>query len=420
MEVPAGGGADVPLAPHADDNRKYWPSQEASAFPFPLWARADYLLWAVKDGPNTPPLATTGPASVNRAATLGARGTQVLFSGTDYDYGPFSGGRWSLGMWCDCDEHLGAELTGFALPERSRDFGSFSDGRGAPVLGLPFRDAASGAELVDYVSFPRRFAGGITVDSHSELWGMEGNVLSNVWRGESLRLDVPCPYGELRADLLAGFRYADLHEGLDVAQGSVVLPQGATEFAGQPVPVGRILVLQDGFDTRNQFFGVQAGGRAEFTRGPFFLDLLGKLAVGDSHEVIDVRGTSMEFHSARSFIPSPFPVAVGVPLTAQGGFLATSTNIGRVHRDRFAVLPELGVNVGYQVCPLVRVFAGYSFLYYSDVVRPQDQVDTTVNLTRVPTSSTFGLLRGPARPALPFTGTDFWAQGVNFGVEFRY
>jgi hypothetical protein len=416
-DVPAGGGAVPPLP---QDARKYWPSQEASAFPFPFWARAEYLLWSIKDGPSTPPLITTGPARASRPAVPGAPGTVVLFDGSDYDYGHVSGGRWILGAWCDCDEAWGAELTGFVLPDHRRVFGSFSDGTGSPVLGLPFRDALSGTELVDFAAFPHRFAGGITVSYHSGLWGMEGNLLSNFSRGEVRLGDNPCPFGELRTDLLAGFRYADLHEGLNVAQGSVVLPRGATDFNGRPVPVGRILVLSDDFHTRNQFYGVQAGAQAEFVRGRFFLDVLGKLALGNSHEVVEVSGNTMVFHSVRMPGCGPFPVAVGCPASAEGGFLATSTNIGRFHRDRFAVLPELGVNVGYQVCPLLRVFAGYTFLYWSEVVRPGDQVDATVNLTRVPTSATFGPLRGPARPALPFKDTDFWAQGVNFGVEFRY
>jgi hypothetical protein len=27
---------------------------------------------------------------------------------------------------------------------------------------------------------------------------------------------------------------------------------------------------------------------------------------------------------------------------------------------------------------------------------------------------------GPARPAFGFRETDFWAHGVNFGLEFKY
>ena len=35
-------------------------------------------------------------------------------------------------------------------------------------------------------------------------------------------------------------------------------------------------------------------------------------------------------------------------------------------------LPEIGVNVGYDVTPRLRVQAGYTFLYLSNVVRPGD------------------------------------------------
>jgi hypothetical protein len=272
------------------------------------------------------------------------------------------------------------------------------------VIALPFRDAATGTNLVDFASFPGNFAGGISVSFNSELWGLEGNYFWNVFR-EELGWGRPA-FGDLKVDLLAGFRYADLHEDLEITLGSVVLPGGVTEFNGQPVPVGSILVLSDGFNTRNQFYGGQIGARAEFARGPWFLDLLGKVALGDSHQAVDIRGTSTQTTTTST--------------TVVGGFLATSTNIGGVRRDRFAVLPELDVNLGYQLCPMVRVFAGYTFLYWSEVARPGDQIDTTVNLTRVPTSSTFGPLSGPARPALPFKNTDFWAQGVTFGVEFRY
>jgi hypothetical protein len=48
----------------------------------------------------------------------------------------------------------------------------------------------------------------------------------------------------------------------------------------------------------------------------------------------------------------------------------------------------------------VRVYGGYALLYFSDVLRPEDQLDPT--------------LRGKARD------NDFWAQGLNFGMQFSY
>ena len=49
-----------------------------------------------------------------------------------------------------------------------------------------------------------------------------------------------------------------------------------------------------------------------------------------------------------------------------------------------------------------------------------DQIDLTVNPTQLATPTGPGTLVGPARPAFQFDGTDFWAQGINFGMELRY
>ena len=64
--------------------------------------------------------------------------------------------------------------------------------------------------------------------------------------------------------------------------------------------------------------------------------------------------------------------------------LGTET-ITNLTNDAFAVLPEVGLNVGVYVTEKVRVFAGYSFLYWSDVVRPGDQVSRAINPGRIPT-----------------------------------
>ncbi len=65
----------------------------------------------------------------------------------------------------------------------------------------------------------------------------------------------------------------------------------------------------------------------------------------------------------------------------------------------------------------MRVHAGYSFLYWSEVVRAGDQVDLVVNPDLLPPP-----LPGasPLRPAFQFQGTGIWAQGIDLGIEFRF
>ena len=142
-------------------------------------------------------------------------------------------------------------------------------------------------------------------------------------------------------------------------------------------------------------------------RGNLFLASTFKVALGEVHQTVDINGNTT------------FAVP-GVTTASPGGLLALPTNIGSYTRDHFAVVPEVGVKVGYQVTEHLRVFVGYTFLYLSNVLRPGELIDRTVNVSQLPSILGPGTLVGAPRPALTFKDTDFWTQGVNFGLELRY
>jgi hypothetical protein len=50
------------------------------------------------------------------------------------------------------------------------------------------------------------------------------------------------------------------------------------------------------------------------------------------------------------------------------------------------------------------------------VARPGDQIDVALN----PLQLTPGPFIGPERPAFEFRDSDFWAQGLNFGLEYTF
>ena len=85
-------------------------------------------------------------------------------------------------------------------------------------------------------------------------------------------------------------------------------------------------------------------------------------------------------------------------------------------RDEFAVIPELGINLGYDVTPNLRATLGYSFIYWSRVARPGDQIDTNLNLTQLPP----GTLNGIPSPVFDWHVTDVWVQGINAGIDYRF
>ena len=334
--------------------------------------------------------------------------TVVVFPHDSVDYDAFSGGRVTTGFWFNSCESLGVEASGFLTEKRFQSFQAASDGAGNPVLGLPFIDAQSGTETINYASFPGRFAGGVTVSSGARVWGMEGNLIGNLCQTTIGPDHRPFALGDLRIDWLGGFRYVSLTETLDITQPSLVLAGGSTDFNGNTVNVGDTVVIQDGFRARSQFYGGQAGVRSEFTHGPFFADFTGKIALGDSHEVVGINSGADAIVRRHG------------PIYHRAGRLPGDLNQHRPRgADRFTASPEIGVNLGYQPFPQVRFFVGYTFLYWSNVVRAGDaRPDREHNGGSV--QRDVWDVSGPARPANPFQTTDFWVQGVNFGLEISF
>jgi Putative beta barrel porin-7 (BBP7) len=104
--------------------------------------------------------------------------------------------------------------------------------------------------------------------------------------------------------------------------------------------------------------------------------------------------------------------------TGVGGLLTQSSNIGDYERNELSVLPQLGVTGGYMVTDRLKLTGGYSFVYWSRVVRPGDQIDLEVNLELLPFGP--GGDGIPSRPQFVFRDTDFWAHGINAGIEYQW
>ena len=89
---------------------------------------------------------------------------------------------------------------------------------------------------------------------------------------------------------------------------------------------------------RNQFYGGQIGAEGEYTRGRWFVDLPGKFALGDNHETAAINGTTTQ-----SFL--------GMKSTVQSGPFALPSNIGHYNKDTVSFVPEVGIDIGYQITP---------------------------------------------------------------------
>jgi hypothetical protein len=280
--------------------------------PCNVWVGAEYLLWWLKDAP------TCG------GGVPGPTGA--------FDYGTASGVRVSAGVNSDYHD-AGLEGNFFILERRAAAFNTPATPAAipTPVGTIPAGAAAS-------------------ADEWNRFWG--GDVLIT-----KAACGATCKKSCWEIDSLWGFEYLDLGERLNT---EAVAP-GATALAG--------------FSTRDQFYGLELGARAEFVTGRFFINGTATCGLGEVHQ-----GLLLD-------------AAVGV---------AGAAAIANQHpvRDDFAVVPHVILDAGFNVTKNIRIFAGYDFLYWNNVVRPGDQVSTTL-----PTA---------------LQRSDFWAHGVNIGAAFRF
>ncbi|HEY7159132.1 MAG TPA: BBP7 family outer membrane beta-barrel protein [Gemmataceae bacterium] len=350
-----------------------------------FWLSADYLLWWTK-GDHLPPLITTGSPTDAVPGAIGQPGTQVLFGG-DSSNQLHSGARFRGGYWITHDQTFGVDGTFFFLGSRSGRFDETSDG--VPILTRPFFNPNSNQEDAFLTAFPAQQNGSLAATLSSRLWGADADLRGMLFRGASYQVS-----------LLGGFRFLDLRESLGMKQMDLFLPSSGSGLFTSATTMDR-------FHTSNQFYGGQIGTDVMWCRGRFYVNVLTKVGFGTSVEAADITGWSTWANSNGQ------SGRVGV------GELALPSNLGHFRQSQFAVVPEVGLNLGYAVTQHIRLTFGYTLIYWSRVLRVGDQVDRVINPTEF-TALAGGSMIGPPRPSFTFNDSAFWAQGLNFGLEFRY
>ena len=363
-----------------------------------IWVRGEYLYWFT-EGMHVPPLVTTGP-SLSQPGYIGSPGTTILFGGNQVDGAGRSGGRITFGTWLDSCHKVGLEAYFFGLGTANAGYSALSFGN--PILSRPFFDTRPtlGNENVELVAAPGELIGQVTASTYTRFQGAGACAIFNLCCGSRCYSNscLPCLNGPggSRLDLLLGYRYLNLRDGVSVNENL---------YSVNPNLPGTFSIF-DSFTTQNQFHGFEIGTRAVAYRGAWSLELLSTLSLGVNIQNASVNGSTTTTQN-------------GTSTTYPGGLLALSSNIGNYKQNQFAVVPELGANLGYQLTPRLRALVGYTFLYWTGVARAGDQIDTSVNSTLLPNSPT-----GPAgdtrHPMFVWQDTNFWAQGISAGLDYRW
>jgi hypothetical protein len=344
----------------------------------------DYLLWWMKPVCLKVPILTAGSTADAVPGAVGQPGTTTLVGTSRFEFGPASGFRPRAGMLLTPDGLFALEAGGFDLQTVVNHQG-FSTTAGSPRTFLAYQAPDNTQQALPF-SIPGVVNGSVAATGTSQLWGAELNGVANLLSGQwgSMRL---------QASWLAGFRYLDLHDRITLRNSQSLVSNPSVAAFGE-----------DALATHNQFYGAQVGNRLVLSGSRWSLEAVGTLAVGETR-------------LANTFAGAPLagtPVAAGL---IPGPIQVLPSNSGEHSVYRVSLVPEIALRLRYCLTEQVTLSLGYSLLYWNRILCPGDLMDPQVNITQLPGH---GPVSGPAVPAVQALHTDYFTQGLNAGLEFRF
>ena len=360
--------------------------------PARLSLHGEYLMWWVRNY-SVPPLLTT--SSPQYEGIIGQGNTQVITPTQSFTNTLHSGFRFGGTYWLGQRRVWGLDSNLFFLGSNQDSFTASSTQY--PVLARPFYNVNNMQNDSEIIGFPGFSSGFATIDMDTQMWGADINARRKM-------ICNPCS----NIDLLLGARFFRLSDSLNITEVASLNP-GVQAQSLDGGPVRTFGVVQDQFTTTNEFYGPQVGLAGEFRRGRWIFGGRATVAMGTVFQTVEINGAQY------------FRLSDGTAGAAAGGLLAVpGGNIGQFSQNKFGIMPELGLQIGYQMTQHWRFTIGYNFLYLNSVVRPGDQIDTGLDVTRIPNFP----LRNPAtplavpRPAAVLKESDFFAQGISFGLQW--
>lgn len=350
-----------------------------------FWASVEALAWWQK-GQNAPPLVTTSPVGTAQAlaGVLGGNTTTLVGDGI-LPYDGVLGGRFTIGHWLDDSEEHAVLARYWILANATYDNTQISDG--TTILAIPFVNVDIGTEDSRLVGFPNAtqgtLSGSINVHSVSQFNGGDVLLRTPIYRDCTRRWD-----------LVAGYMFSRQDENFEMLSVTNVDPGGGIDTT---------VTMFDQFATSNEFHGGVLGLSIQRQVACYTVDILAKCAFGDMRQTTLINGSTTTVSGAGTQVDN-------------FGLFAQPTNIGQLEDNKFCVVPELNANIGYYVCPCLKLYAGYTFIYWSSVARPGDQIDRLINTT----------FQGPLPVGDPrpdhstILSHNTWVHGVNVGLEYRF
>ncbi len=195
--------------------------------------------------------------------------------------------------------------------------------------------------------------------SRFQSWGITG--LANLYAGDNFRVNVLAGYRNFLLNENVHFENSSIDQGIDT--------RFESRYSAQ-------------IDRNTRFHGGELGLRTELNRGPLSLELETKVALGRSSKSVRYREETVSYYeSVNGTTVQTYPYFPD-----------------RIMQSHFAVLPEGGFKLGYQLGERTRISLGYTVIYLSDAVKSRDEIDQSYYSIR----------------------NDYLIQGLTMGLEWRY
>jgi len=350
------------------------------------YSEVEYLFWSLP-GASTPRLLTSNPTGTPSAgiANPSDPSTQTLLGGNS-DLGDWgqSGMRLRFGHILSDSRIRRWELSGWLLFEESED-AYFESAGGDPILVRPFTDADTGLPNAQVLSQTGAADGSLRSEYDRSLFGVEP-------------LAFFCLTGDGCSSLefFTGYRYLHYEDELRLIE-RVQLE------AGGLIAPGTEFLVEDTFSAKNDFHLLPLGLHYARRNNKWRLSARAAVSLGFVSQEVEIRGQTTR--SVNGVVDS----------VEAGGLLALASNSGIHDRTRFAVLPELNLQLHRALGKGKWIHVGYTLLYLNDVVRAPSHIDTTIDTDQLPPATGTG-----TSPAFAFASDDELLHGLNAGFEWHY
>lgn len=367
----------------------------------------EYLLWDVSSM-TLPPLVTGNPlgTAAAEAGVIGVPSTTVLLGNDDIFNDARSGYRLSGGIRL-CDR-AAIEADYFQLADQDESF-RFDSGLnqilGRPFINLGVTPIRQDTQLFEFPDPDPaiNIDGSLTIAAFSQFQGLGTRFRINLIGGESCAsggCDTGCASGccdsgcdsigafrkSHSLSLTVGYRHLDLGEGIRLNE---LLVSDVDRFD-----------VVDRFETQSRFNGLELGSQYQCEYGFLGASVFGNLGIGVNSNDVRISGETRND---------------GILQATPGGILTQTSNIGDSSESLASMMAQFGVNLHARLFSCATANVGYSGLYWNNVARAGEQIDSRLHPGLFPTAVAPAGTIGAQRTERT---SDLFAHGLNFGVTF--